>query len=57
MRAAYDFRDFERRETSPFCQVLQEFFVNVVQKIPKPIDKQQAKEIVRWISCGHTDSS
>jgi predicted nucleic acid-binding protein len=28
-------------------QVLQEFFVNVVQKIPKPIDKQQAKEIVR----------
>lgn len=57
MRAAYDFRDFEGRETSPFCQVLQEFFVNVVQKIPKPIDKQQAKEIVRWISCGHTDSS
>ena len=28
-------------------QVLQEFFVNVVRKIPKPIDKQQAKEIVR----------
>jgi len=28
-------------------QVLQEFFVNVVQKIPKPIDKQQAKEIVK----------
>ena len=28
-------------------QVLQEFFVSVVQKIPKPIDKQQAKEIVR----------
>ena len=28
-------------------QVLQEFFVNVVQKIPNPIDKQQAKEIVR----------
>jgi len=28
-------------------QVLQEFFVNVVQKIPKPIDMQQAKEIVR----------
>jgi predicted nucleic acid-binding protein len=28
-------------------QVLQEFFVNVVQKIPKPISKQQAKEIVR----------
>ena len=28
-------------------QVLQEFFVNVVQKIPKPIDKKQAKEIVR----------
>ena len=28
-------------------QVLQEFFVNVVQKIPKPVDKQQAKEIVR----------
>lgn len=28
-------------------QVLQEFFVNVVQKIPKPIDKQQAKEIVQ----------
>ena len=28
-------------------QVLQEFFVNVVQKIPKPIDKQQAREIVR----------
>ena len=28
-------------------QVLQEFFVNVVQKTPKPIDKQQAKEIVR----------
>ncbi len=27
-------------------QVLQEFFVNVVQKIPKPIDKKQAKEIV-----------
>ena len=28
-------------------QVLQEFFVNVVQKIPKPIDKRQAKKIVR----------
>jgi predicted nucleic acid-binding protein len=28
-------------------QVLQEFFVNVVQKIPKPIGKKQAKEIVR----------
>jgi predicted nucleic acid-binding protein len=28
-------------------QVLQEFFVNVVQKIPKPMDKQQAKKIVR----------
>ena len=28
-------------------QVLQEFFVNVVQKIPKPIPKQQAKDIVR----------
>ena len=28
-------------------QVLQEFFVNVVQKIPKPIDKKQAKEIIR----------
>ena len=28
-------------------QVLQEFFVNVVRKIPKPIDKQQATEIVR----------
>lgn len=28
-------------------QVLQEFFVNVAQKIPKPIDKQQAKKIVR----------
>ena len=28
-------------------QVLQEFFVNVVQKIPKPIDKRIAKEIVK----------
>ena len=28
-------------------QLLQEFFVNVVQKIPKPIDKQQTKENVR----------
>ncbi|MBN1831488.1 MAG: PIN domain-containing protein [Deltaproteobacteria bacterium] len=28
-------------------QVLQEFFVNVVQKIPNPIDKKQAKEIIR----------
>lgn len=28
-------------------QVLQEFFVNVVQKIPKPIDKKLAKDIVR----------
>ena len=28
-------------------QVLQEFFVNVVQKIPKPLDIPQAKEIVR----------
>jgi len=28
-------------------QVLQELFVNVVQKIPKPMDKQQAKKIVR----------
>ena len=28
-------------------QVLQEFFVNVVQKIPKPLDQPQAKEIVR----------
>jgi len=27
--------------------VLQEFFVNVVLKIPKPMDKQQAIEIVR----------
>lgn len=28
-------------------QVLQEFFVYVVQKIPRPMDKQLAKEIVR----------
>ena len=28
-------------------QMLQEFFVNVVQKVPTSIDKQQAKEIVR----------
>lgn len=28
-------------------QVLQEFFVNVVKKIPKPINKQQAKEIIK----------
>lgn len=28
-------------------QVLQEFFVNVVQKIPKPLDPRQAQEIVR----------
>lgn len=28
-------------------QVLQEFFVNVVQKIPRPIDKKLAKEIVK----------
>jgi predicted nucleic acid-binding protein len=28
-------------------QVLQEFFVNVVQKIQKPIDKRLAKEIVQ----------
>ena len=28
-------------------QVLQEFFVNVVGKIPKPLDKHQAKEIVK----------
>ena len=28
-------------------QVLQEFFVNVVQKIPRPMDILQAKEIVR----------
>ena len=28
-------------------QVLQEFFVNIVQKIQKPIDKKLAKEIVR----------
>ena len=28
-------------------QVLQEFFVNVVHKIPKPINKQQAKKIVK----------
>ena len=28
-------------------QVLQEFFVNVVEKIPKPMEKRQAKEIVR----------
>ncbi|MBW1980421.1 MAG: PIN domain-containing protein [Deltaproteobacteria bacterium] len=28
-------------------QVLQEFFVNVVQKIPKPMDAQQAREIVQ----------
>ena len=28
-------------------QVLQEFFVNVVQKIPKPIDKRIAREIVK----------
>ena len=34
-------------------QVLQEFFVNVVQKIPKPVDKQQAKEIVRYFLKWH----
>jgi predicted nucleic acid-binding protein len=28
-------------------QVLQGFFVNVVQKIQKPIDKKLAKEIIR----------
>ena len=28
-------------------QVLQEFFVNVVQKIPKPMNKQKAKEVVK----------
>ena len=28
-------------------QVLQEFFVNIAQKIQKPIDKKLAKEIVR----------
>ena len=28
-------------------QVLQEFFVNVVQKIPRPIDKKLSKEIVK----------
>ena len=28
-------------------QVLQEFFVNVVHKIPRPIDKSRAKEIVK----------
>jgi predicted nucleic acid-binding protein len=28
-------------------QVLQEFFVNVVNKIPKPLDKQQAREVVQ----------
>ena len=42
-------------------QVLQEFFVNVVLKIPKPIDKQQAKEIVRdflnWHVVVNTGSS
>ena len=33
-------------------QVLQEFFVNVVQKIPKTVDKQKAKEIVRdFLKC------
>ena len=42
-------------------QVLQEFLVNVVQKIPKPIDKQQAKEIVRdflkWLVVVNTGDS
>ncbi|MFC1862603.1 PIN domain-containing protein [Thermodesulfobacteriota bacterium] len=28
-------------------QVLQEFFVNVTQKIPRPIDRKLAREIVR----------
>lgn len=28
-------------------QVLQEFFVHVVQKIPKPLDPRQAQEIVK----------
>ncbi|MBW2367740.1 MAG: PIN domain-containing protein [Deltaproteobacteria bacterium] len=28
-------------------QVLQEFFVNIIQKIPKPIEKALAKNIVR----------
>ena len=28
-------------------QVLQEFFVNVVQKIPKPVEKRQARTIVK----------
>jgi predicted nucleic acid-binding protein len=28
-------------------QVLQEFYVNAVQKIPRPISKDQAKEIIR----------
>ena len=28
-------------------QILQEFFVNVVQKIPKPIEKKLARKIIR----------
>jgi len=28
-------------------QVLQEFFVNVVQKIPKPMNRQKAREVVK----------
>ena len=34
-------------------QVLQEFYVNVVQKIQKPIDQKMAKEIIRDLMKWH----
>jgi predicted nucleic acid-binding protein len=44
---------WESRDGCLSVQVLQEFFVNVTRKIPKPLDAAAAKEIVADMSYWH----
>jgi predicted nucleic acid-binding protein len=37
-------------------QVLQEFYVNVTRKIPQPLDKSKAREVVRNYSLWQTET-
>jgi predicted nucleic acid-binding protein len=45
---------WESREGCLSIQILQEFFVNVTRKIPRPLDPAVAKEIIADLSRWHT---
>lgn len=45
---------WDSREGCLSVQILQEFFVNVTRKIPKPLDAATAKEIIAELSRWHT---